>query len=250
MTISSRRMWLGGVTVAGLLLASSLPAIASTQGTNQATAIRPTVKLLASASTVVPTGSLTDVVRKEMQWVSSPEVTKQGSAPVNTDKTVPAQDTSVAATAKPAPAPNTAQSTNNTAKPVQVAATPQQQVSRSDNSTLVNHALSLIGVPYVFGGTSRSGFDCSGYTRYVFAGSGISLPRTSYAQFNSGSSVSRDQLQPGDLVFFSTYSKGASHVGIYIGGGRFVHAGDSGVATTSLSESYYAKRYLGARRVR
>jgi cell wall-associated NlpC family hydrolase len=109
--------------------------------------------------------------------------------------------------------------------------------------------MSLIGIPYAFGGTSRSGFDCSGYTQYVFKGSGVSLPRTSYAQFGIGSAVSRDQLQPGDLVFFSTYDKGASHVGIYVGGGSFVHASNSGVKTTSLSDSYYESRYVGARRV-
>ncbi|MEA4901199.1 MAG: C40 family peptidase [Desulfitobacterium sp.] len=141
-----------------------------------------------------------------------------------------------------------------TSKTKQVASTAKQQteVSRSsstNSSKLVSNAMSLIGVPYVFGGTSRSGFDCSGYTQYVFQGSGVSLPRTSYAQYGVGSAVSRDELQPGDLVFFSTYDKGASHVGIYIGGGSFVHASNSGVRTTSLSDSYYASRYVGARRV-
>jgi cell wall-associated NlpC family hydrolase len=120
----------------------------------------------------------------------------------------------------------------------------------SGSSGIVNTALSLLGKSYVFGGTSTSGFDCSGFTKYVFAGSGISLPRTSYEQFASGTHVSIDQLQPGDLLFFSTYSKGASHVGIYIGGGRFVHAANpsSGVVITSLNSSYYSAHYLGARR--
>jgi len=127
---------------------------------------------------------------------------------------------------------------------------PVTGVSRSDSSELVNHALSLQGVPYVFGGTSRSGFDCSGYVQYVFKGSGISLPRTTSEQFKVGSSVSRGQLQSGDLVFFSTYAAGASHVGIYIGGGRFVGTSNSGVSISSLGSGYYASRYLGARRVR
>jgi len=124
--------------------------------------------------------------------------------------------------------------------------------SRGSNgsSSIVNRALSLQGTPYVFGGTTRSGFDCSGFTKYVLASAGISLPRTSYAQFASGSLVGKNSLQPGDLVFFSTYSSGASHVGIYIGGGRFVHASNptSDVKVSSLSESFYASRYLGARR--
>jgi cell wall-associated NlpC family hydrolase len=133
-------------------------------------------------------------------------------------------------------------------KPVNVA----YSISRggSDSSSIVSRALSLQGTAYVFGGTSKSGFDCSGFTKYVYAGSGISLPRTSFDQFASGTPVSMDNLQPGDLVFFSTYAKGASHVGIYIGGGRFVHASNpsSGVKVSSLSESFYASRYLGARR--
>lgn len=124
--------------------------------------------------------------------------------------------------------------------------------SRGSNgsSSLVERALSLQGSSYVFGGTSKSGFDCSGFTKYVFASSGISLPRTSYDQFASGTAVSKDNLSPGDLVFFTTYAKGASHVGIYIGGGRFVHAANpsSGVKTSSLSDSFYSSRYLGARR--
>ena len=136
-----------------------------------------------------------------------------------------------------------------TVKTVAVTA-PVTGVSRSYSSQLVDHALSLQGVPYVYGGTSRSGFDCSGYTQYVFKGSGISLPRISADQFKVGSSVSRDQLQLGDLVFFTTYAPGASHAGIYIGGGSFVSASNSGVGISSLSSGYYASRYLGARRVR
>ncbi len=118
----------------------------------------------------------------------------------------------------------------------------------SGTSTIVDRALGLQGTRYVFGGSSSSGFDCSGFTKYVFAGSGISLPRTSFDQFASGVAVGKNDLLPGDLVFFTTYAKGASHVGIYIGGGRFVQASNpnSGVKTSSLSESYYSSRYLGA----
>lgn len=120
----------------------------------------------------------------------------------------------------------------------------------SNSSSLIDRALSLVGTSYVFGGTSKSGFDCSGFTKYVYASSGVSLPRTSFDQFSSGAAISKDNLQPGDLVFFTTYAKGASHVGIYIGGGRFVHAANpsSGVKTSSLGDSFYSSRYLGARR--
>lgn len=120
----------------------------------------------------------------------------------------------------------------------------------ADASSIVDRALSFQGTKYVFGGTTTSGFDCSGFTKYIYAGSGISLPRTSYAQFDSGSAVSKDNLQPGDLVFFSTYAAGASHVGIYIGNGKFVHAANpsSGVKVSGVSDSFYGPRYLGARR--
>ncbi|KGP75089.1 hydrolase [Desulfosporosinus sp. Tol-M] len=124
--------------------------------------------------------------------------------------------------------------------------------SRGSNGTssIVGRALSLQGTPYVYGGTTSRGFDCSGFTKYVLAGSGITLPHSSYAQFSSGAAVSKNDLQPGDLVFFSTYAKGASHVGIYTGGGRFVHASNpsSGIKTSSFSDSFYSSRYLGARR--
>ncbi len=140
-------------------------------------------------------------------------------------------------------------------RPVMVASASKStssSVSRgsSGSSSIVDRALSYQGTPYVFGGTSRSGFDCSGFVKYIYSGAGISLPRTSFAQFSSGTAVSRDALQPGNLVFFSTYAKGASHVGIFIGGGRFVHASNpnSGIKIDSLSSSYYASRYLGARR--
>jgi peptidoglycan DL-endopeptidase CwlO len=111
---------------------------------------------------------------------------------------------------------------------------------------VVGIAMQYLGVPYVWGGASPRGFDCSGLVMYVFAQIGVSLPHSSYAQFNMGSAVSLDQLQPGDLVFFT----GASHVGIYIGGGQFIHAPHTGdvVKISSLS-GYYASAFIGGRRV-
>lgn len=255
----STRKWLGSVALAGLILASSLPVSASTEPTADVSVLPAKPLLVASAK--VSTDSYTQIVRSQLQWIANPTKsnvmvestsTTEKTAPelsepvvVAEDTTQPTNDGQSSEKAQP--------STSKSNVKVQVAAEPKQQVSRStssdSSSTLVGNALSLTGVPYVFGGTSKSGFDCSGYTQYVFKGSGVSLPRTSSAQFNVGTEVKKDQLQAGDLVFFTTYSKGPSHVGIYIGSGKFVHASNSGVRTTSLNDSYYASRYVGARRV-
>jgi len=129
-----------------------------------------------------------------------------------------------------------------------------QQVagSHSQNSSLVSTALACRGTRYRRGGTSRGGFDCSGFTCYVFSKYGIRLPHSSAAQARVGTPVPRNQLKEGDLLFFHTYRSGISHVGIYIGGNKFVHAArhGRGVTVDSLGSSYYAPRYRGARRVR
>ncbi len=113
---------------------------------------------------------------------------------------------------------------------------------------LTTSAMRFLGVPYVFGGTSTSGFDCSGFVQHVFGLMGISLPRTADAQYDVG----RPTLggpRAGDLVFFDTYG-GVSHVGIYLGKGKFVHASSShGVMVSKLSDSYWAARYVGAKRL-
>ncbi|MCX7843407.1 MAG: NlpC/P60 family protein [Clostridia bacterium] len=108
-----------------------------------------------------------------------------------------------------------------------------------------------LGVPYVWGGMSPSGFDCSGFTHYVFLKNGITLPRTSALLYEAGKWVPRSDLKPGDLVFFSTYKPGPSHVGIYIGNSQFIHAssGANKVTISDINKTYYAQRYVGARRV-
>jgi len=117
----------------------------------------------------------------------------------------------------------------------------------SEPARIVGFARHLLGVRYSYGGTSpASGFDCSGFTRFVFAHFGIDLPHYSGAQFGLGRRVSRAGLRPGDLVFFD----GLGHVGIYVGRGRFTHAPHTGtrVSIDSLS-GWYGSRYDGARRV-
>jgi len=115
---------------------------------------------------------------------------------------------------------------------------------------IITTSMNYIGVPYLFGGTTPSAFDCSGYVQYVFAKAGISLPRTADVQYEAGIPISTADLIPGDLVFFTTYTYGASHVGIYLGDGNFIHASSSrGVTIDSLGNSYYSSHYIGARRI-
>ena len=111
---------------------------------------------------------------------------------------------------------------------------------------VVGIAMRYLGVPYVWGGSTPRGFDCSGFVSYVFAQIGVSLPHSSYAMYGMGTAISISALQPGDLVFFT----GASHMGIYIGGGQFIHAPHTGdvVKISSLS-GYYSSNFAGARRV-
>ncbi len=116
---------------------------------------------------------------------------------------------------------------------------------------LLSMARQFVGVPYVWAGRSPSGFDCSGFIYYVFDQLGYGLPRMADGQFEVGVPVSRNSLEPGDLVFFETYEPGPSHVGIYIGNDQFIHAssGAGHVTVTPLNKAYYRERYLGARRI-
>lgn len=123
--------------------------------------------------------------------------------------------------------------------------------SSATRQKIVATAKKYISTPYVWGGTTPSGFDCSGFTQFVMKAAGITIPRTTTEQYQVGTYVAKSALQPGDLVFLqNTYRSGISHVGIYIGDGKMIHASSSkGVTTSSLSSSYYVQHYYGARRV-
>lgn len=115
----------------------------------------------------------------------------------------------------------------------------------------VRTALHLQGVPYRNGGSDTRGFDCSGFTQYVFGRHGVHLPRAVRDQFNLGRSVAPRRVRPGDLLFFSTGASGASHVGIAVGGDAFVHAPSSAgaVRVEHFGEPYWSRRLIGVRRL-
>ncbi len=117
--------------------------------------------------------------------------------------------------------------------------------------TILALARRWLGTPYSWGGQTPNGADCSGFVHEVYRLAGYSIARTADKQFEEGQRVERQDLEPGDLVFFETYAKGASHVGIYAGGDTFLHASSRhGVTESSLQEDYYQQRFLGARRIR
>jgi len=144
--------------------------------------------------------------------------------------------------------------------PISSAATPPQASSVTARvlpyrgtqwaGSLIGLSRRFIGTRYRWGATGPTAFDCSGFLQYVFKRMGVSLPRTTHAMYAAGRPVPPDQLKPGDMVFFTTYRRGPSHAGIYIGNGQFIHSssGYGSVTITPLSKEYYAKRYLGARR--
>jgi len=116
---------------------------------------------------------------------------------------------------------------------------------------VIRIAVSLRGTPYKWNGERPGGFDCSGFTRYVYkTGAGINLPHSSAEQARYGTAVAKTDLIPGDLVFFNTSGSGVSHVGIFIGGNNFINATTSkGVMVSDMNDGYWGKRYLSARRV-
>ena len=125
------------------------------------------------------------------------------------------------------------------------------EVNKTEAQKIVDYAYTYLGTPYVYGGKTPAGFDCSGFTMYVFAQFGYTLNRVSTDQYENGVYVAYEDLEIGDLVFFSSNKKAIGHVGIYVGDGYFIHASSPGdvVRVTDLSSDYYASHYVGARRI-
>ncbi|NLE24367.1 MAG: hydrolase [Clostridiaceae bacterium] len=183
----------------------------------------------------------TDIIEEDIQLM----------APESTPSTTPEASPTPKATPKATPKPTPKATPKATPKPTPKAPAATPQATSPKALAIINTAKSYQGVPYVWGGTTPDGFDCSGFIQYVFNKNGISLPRVTSDQYKVGTSVSKSNLIPGDLVFFETYKPGASHVGIYIGNNQFIHAssGKNKVMISSLTSTYYTEHYIGSRRV-
>lgn len=198
-------------------------------------------KTASTASEVVTTLSLNsavNVISEENGWSKVKVGDKEGyiSSSLLSDKR---QETSRSMTKfreKTAEESNKTENTSNVA-------------SSGNGSSVVATANQYIGSRYVYGGTTPSGFDCSGFTSYVYKKYGVSLSRTAAGQYSNGVAVSKGELQPGDLVMFG--KSGINHVGIYIGGGKMIHAANPsrGVTTDTINSGYYGTNYVGARRI-
>ena len=150
-------------------------------------------------------------------------------------------------TSRAAETPRTSENTNT--QTTETTSTTSSAPASQNGGSVVETAKSYIGSSYVYGASGPSSFDCSGFTSYIYKQYGVSLNRTAAGQYSNGTAVSKDELQPGDLVMFG--KSGINHVGIYIGGGQMVHAANPsrGVTTDTIKSGYYYNNYVGARRV-
>ena len=171
------------------------------------------------------------------------------ASPVNVPPTTTPSST-------PAPAPTPAKAQPQTSRSSSSSSTPNKTTTAkpasqpTKASAIISTGKQYIGVKYLYGGTTPSGFDCSGFVQYVFAKHGVNLPRVSRDQYKLGTSVSFNNLQPGDLVFFSLAKNGVvDHEGIYVGNGQFINAASSKGVTIYTLGTYWKSAYVGAKRV-
>ncbi len=185
------------------------------------------------------------------------EKTTTENSTIADDKTNQNQHTVAQTSSQPSAQPAAAKSSQQVQQKT-VRSTPSRSTSSNTSATsrqakanaIISTAKQYIGVKYLWGGTTPAGFDCSGYTRYVFAQHGIDLPRISRDQYNVGTPVAFDNLQSGDLVFFSLDNDGViDHEGIYIGNGQFINSSSSKGVTIYTLGDYWKSRYIGAKRV-
>ncbi len=203
----------------------------------------------AKTTTTVKETASSSSSNKATDTISTKSATRSGSSTsrgtTSTVKRTTSTKKSVTSTKK-----STTSTVKSTTSMNVVKTTASTQNTSSKASAVIATAKIYMGVPYVWGGVSPSGFDCSGFTQFVLKKNGISIPRVTSDQYGAGVAVSKSNLRVGDLVFFTTYKAGPSHVGFYMGNGKFIHSSSSkGVTISNLDSSYYSSRYIGARRV-
>jgi len=197
----------------------------------------------------LPVNTAVDVISEENGWSKVKVSGKDGyisSSLLSTKK----QETSRGSDAPRTVATSSKDTSKETNKTTTTSNTTTTNVAASPiGANIVETARKYIGCKYVYGGSTPKGFDCSGFTSYVFKAHGISLNRTAAGQYSNGTAVSKSALQPGDLVMFG--KSGINHVGIYIGGGMMIHSANPsrGVTTDTINSGYYNNNYVGARRV-
>ena len=208
-----------------------------------------------NASTIHPQPAILPAPKKAPPQISQTPVpeTKSPKPPET-----PASPESPASPQKPSekPVPKKEEpkaETKETKTPPKAEKVPEQApfLPKNKVDAVIKTAKKHIGTKYIFGGTTPKGFDCSGFVQYVFKQNGFSLPRTADEQYKLGKRVKkRAELEPGDLVFFTTYEKGASHCGIYLGKNQFIHVSSSkGVRIDSLDDTYWKPRWYGGKHI-
>ncbi|MEL1134672.1 NlpC/P60 family protein [Desulfitobacterium sp. THU1] len=267
MNILYSKKWLSVAVISGVLLASSLynavPTQAYTVPSSTSLELGIPFQLIESlgqdmiaAGVSVADDSFKKEILQEKKWLrqlskEQPQLSAKKSQEPAESKSTEVKIENIKREVSTSPAPTIPKPTpTQRQKPIaQKSSPPAVSRGAGEVEQLLNRANRLIGVPYLWGGTTPKGFDCSGFVGYVFKASGISLPRTSFDMYKIGTPVKRNELKPGDLIFFSTYTEGASDVRIYIGGNSTIGASSGGVDIRSLSESYWDNHYYGARRV-
>jgi len=216
--------------------------------------------LFVTIITIAPTTVMGDSYSKTIQKAMG-DLYPKAVLPDEVKSTPEPETTTVAATDSSTPSPTTTAPTPATTnRPATPTKTPSRSSSAltpppaptqtSKASAIIATGKKYIGVNYVYGGTTPSGFDCSGFTQYVFAKNGVSLPRVSRDQYQGGSSVSLSNLRAGDLVFFSFGKNGVvDHVGIFVGNGQFINASSSKGVTIYTLGPYWQSVFVGAKRV-
>ncbi|MGZ4096176.1 MAG: LysM peptidoglycan-binding domain-containing protein [Bacteroidia bacterium] len=221
-------------------------AVEKSVGTSNSTAIQKPVATTNSTAAQKQVATTNSTVTQKQVATSNTTVAEKPAVTSNTtvtEKRAVTSNTTVAE--KPAVTSNSTVTEKRAVTTNSTTVEKPAATSTSKVQAIIDDAKKYIGTPYSWGGNTPAGFDCSGFTKYVFNNVGISLPRTTAEQWDATTPVNSPSI--GDLVFFETYKKGPSHVGIYLGNNKFISAASSGVTISDMTATYWKTRYLGTR---